>query len=218
MTSPAETPDAPATEGRVARRQRRVREALVGAARDIMSEKGIDGATMLEIAERADVGAGTVYNYFRSKEDLAIAVLEEMMHDLALRIEQVTDTFDDPAQVYAFGVRIVLETATRDLRWRQLLNRSEVLADAAWRRMGPFAIRDLRLATRAGRFSCADPELVWRMATHVIVGVSLGVTTGTLAEDCLEETVVGLLCMTGIGRAAAAELAARPRPELAPGR
>lgn len=208
----------PPAEGRVARRQRRVRDALIGAARDIMSEKGIDGATMLEIAERADVGAGTVYNYFRSKDELAVAVLEEMMHDLSVRIEQVTDTFDDPAQVYAFGVRTVLETATQDQRWRQLLNRSEVLADAAWRRMGPFAIRDLRRATEAGRFFCTDPDLVWRMATHVIVGISLTITEGKLPADSISETVVRLLCMTGIGKEAAEELAARPRPKLAPGR
>ena len=79
-------PNAQPTEGRVARRQRRNRTALIEAAREIMSEKGVDSATMLEIAERADVGAGTVYNYFKSKDELAIAVLEDLMHDLALRI------------------------------------------------------------------------------------------------------------------------------------
>lgn len=215
MPHPADSAADLPTEGRVARRQRRVREALLAAARQIMSEKGVDGTTMLEIAERADVGAGTVYNYFKSKDELAVAVLEEMMSDLALRIEKVTDTFDDPAQVYAYGVRTVLENATRDLRWRQLLHRSEVLADATYRRMGPFAIRDLRRATEAGRFACADPELVWRMATHAIVGVSLAITSGALPEDRIHETVVRLLCMTGIGAAAAGELAARPRPALA---
>lgn len=208
----------PQPEGRVARRQRRVREALIEAARIIMSEKGVDGATMLEIAERADVGAGTVYNYFKSKDELAVAVLEEMMFDLAQRIEKVTNTFDDPAQVYAFGVRTVLENATRDIRWRQLLNRSEVLADATYRRMGPFAIRDLQQATAAGRFFCTDAELVWKMATHAIVGVSLAITTGELTEDKIHEAVVRLLCMTGIGRDAAEDLAARPRPALAPER
>lgn len=206
----------PQTEGRVARRQRRNRDALIAAACGIMTEKGVEAATMLEIAEAADVGAGTVYNYFKSKDDLAIAVLETLMHELGLRIEEVTDTFDDPAQVYAFGVRTVLENATRDLRWRQLLHRSEVLADATYRRMGPFAIRDLRLATEAGRFFCTDPELVWRMATHAIVGVSLAITSGALPEDRISEAVVRLLCMTGIGAEAAGELAARPRPALAP--
>jgi AcrR family transcriptional regulator len=205
-------------EGRVARRQRRNREALIQAARQIMSEKGVDGATMLEIAEAADVGAGTVYNYFKSKDELAIAVLEEMMHDLAQRIEKVTDTFDDPAQVYAYGIRMVLETATQDVRWAQLLNRSEVIADATFRRMGPFAIRDMQNATAAGRFHVRDAELLWRLATHAIVGVSLAITTGKLPASTIEETVVGLLCMTGMGDAGAREIAGRPRPALGPER
>lgn len=206
------------TEGRVARRQRRNREALVAAARIVMSEKGVDGATMLEIAEMADVGAGTVYNYFKSKDELAIAVLEEMMHDLALRIERASGGFEDPAQVYAFGIRTVLETATRDARWKQLLNRSEVIADAIFRRMGPFAIRDLRTASAAGRFHVTDAELVWKLATHAIVGASLAITGGELPESIMDETVIRLLCMTGIGATAAGELAARPRPGLEPER
>lgn len=203
-------------EGRVARRQRRNRAALISSARVVMSEKGVDGATMLEIAERADVGAGTVYNYFKSKDELAIAVLEEMMSDLALRIETVTNTFDDPGQVYAFGIRKVLETATQDVRWKQLLNRSEVIADATFRRMGPFAIRDLRNATAAGRFHVRDPELVWRLTTHAIVGVSLAITNGQLPTSAIDEAVVNLLCMTGIGEPEARELASRLRPSLAP--
>lgn len=208
------TPDQP--EGRVARRQRRNRDALIQAARVVMSEKGVDGATMLEIAEAADVGAGTVYNYFKSKDELAIAVLEEMMHALAQRIEKVTNTFDDPAQVYAFGIRTVLENATQDMRWKQLLNRSEVIADATFRRMGPFAIRDLQKATAAGRFHVKDAELVWRLATHAIVGISLAITTGQLPASAIDETVVALLCMTGITDASARDLANRPRPALEP--
>ena len=202
--------------GRVAKRQRRNREALIRAARVVMTEKGIDAATMLEIAERADVGAGTVYSYFKSKDELAVAVLEAMMHDLAQRIVRATDAFADPAQIYAFGVRTVLETATQDVRWQQLLNRPEVIADAMFRRMGPFAIRDLRLATQAGRFQATDAELVWRLATHAIVGISLAITDGNLPHSALDETVVRLLCMTGIGADAALELAQRPRPALDP--
>ena len=202
------------TAGRVARRQARNRAALVDAARRIMSQKGIDAATMADIAELADVGAGTVYNYFKSKEDLAVAVLEDLMLDLAHQIEQVTNTFDDPGQVYAFGVRTVMDTATGDLRWRQLLNRSEVMANAMFRQMGPFAIRDLETATRAGRFKVDDAVLTWKMATHAMVGVALSVTNGDLAASVIDECVVRLLCMTGIGRADAVDLAHRDRPAL----
>lgn len=201
-------------EGRVARRQRRNRRALVDAARRIMSQKGIDGSTMLEIAERADVGAGTVYNYFKSKEELAIAVLEELMHELALKIETVTDTFDDPAQVYAFGIRTVIDTATGDLRWQHLLPRPEIVANAMFHQMGPFAIRDLEIATDAGRFKVDNASLTWKMATFAIVGVALSVVNDECPEFTIDETVVRLLCMTGIGREEAIELAGRPRPAL----
>lgn len=204
----------PKTEGRVARRQKRNRRALLDAARRIMSEKGIDAATMLEIAEQADVGAGTVYNYFKSKEDLAIEVLEELMLELARKIEKVTNEFEDPAQVYAFGIRTVIETAIHDVRWRQLLYRSEVIANATFKQMGPFAIRDLENATAAGRFKVSDAHLLWKMTCHGIVGIALAATQDKLSSNVIDETVTMLLCMTGIGREEAVELASRERPNL----
>lgn len=203
--------------GRVARRRQRYLQALIRAGRDVMGEKGIDAATMSEIAERADIGAGTVYTFFKSKDELAIAVLESLMTDLGNRIEMVTNTFDDPAQVYAFGVRNLIETCITDLRWRQLLTRSEVMAGAMFRQMGPFATRDLRNATRAGRFNIDDADLVWRMANHAIMGIALAITSGEMPASKVEDCVVRILCMNGISLDEARDLAARPRPALPPG-
>ena len=141
------------------RRKRRNRDALIEAADKVMTEKGIDAATMLEIAELADVGAGTIYNYFNSKDDLAVSVMERAMHRSADEFEAVTNTFSDPAQVYAFGVRNVMKAATTDRRWRWLLMRSEVIAGAMYSVMGPYAIRDIRRACKAGRYSVEDPRI-----------------------------------------------------------
>lgn len=200
--------------GRVARRREKNLKALISAGQAVMGEKGIDAATMHEIADMADVAAGTIYTYFKSKDELAIAVLEQLMRELALKIERVTDTFDDPAQVYAFGIRTVIETATTDLRWRQLLSRAEVIANAMFDQMGPFAIRDLENATAAGRFKVDSAPLTWKMATFAIVGVALSVVNNECPEFTIDETVVRLLCMTGIGREEAIEIAGRPRPAL----
>ncbi|UIJ83196.1 TetR/AcrR family transcriptional regulator [Rhizobium leguminosarum] len=203
-------------KSRVALRQERNREALVAAGYRVISEKGIDAATMQEIAQLADVGAGTVYSYFKSKDDLAVSVMERVMHNLALRIEEVTNTFSDPAQVYAFGVRTVIEQTTSDIRWKQLLNRPEVIAEAMFRCMGPFATRDLENATKAGRFKVPDAQLTWKMASYAIVGVGVAVNNDLLPPSILDETVIRLLCMTGIGEAEAIDLAGRPRPALPP--
>jgi len=196
------------------RRKQRNRQALIDAGHHVMSKKGIDAATMVEIAERADVGAGTVYNYFTSKNELAMCVMEQVMDRLAQRIEAVTDTFPDPAQVYAFGIRNVMMAATTDHRWKWLLRRAEVIADAMYRVFGPYAIRDIRNAVSAGRYSVDDPDLAWRLASYAIVGFSLAVCDQKVPPEQVDEVVVNLLGMVGVSRREAWEIARRPCPEL----
>jgi len=58
-------------------------EAILGAARTTFAEKGYEGATVDEIAERAGVGKGTVYNHIDGgKAGLFAAVLGEHFDDL----------------------------------------------------------------------------------------------------------------------------------------
>jgi AcrR family transcriptional regulator len=201
-------------ESRRDRRKKRNRQALIDAGVRVMAEKGIDAATMVEIAERADVGAGTAYGYFASKDDLAVSVMEQVMERLAQRIEAVTDTFTDPGQVYAFGVRQVMLAATTDQRWRWLLRRSEVIAEAMYRVMGPYAIRDLRNAVAAGRYRVEDPDLAWRMGAYAIVGFSLAVCDRKVPPERIDDAVVDLLGMVGVPRDEAWEIARRSTPEL----
>ncbi len=205
---------AQSVETRSERRKRRNRQALIEAGYRVMASKGIDAATMSEIAEFADVGAGTVYNYFTSKDELAMCVMEEVMERLAQRIEAVTNSFSDPAEVYAYGIRNVMKAATTDQRWRWLLRRSEVIAGAMYRVMGPYAIRDIRSAVAAGRYRVEDADLAWRQATHAIVGFSLAVCDKNVLPSKMDEAVVNLLGMVGVNRAEAWEIAKRPCPEL----
>ena len=149
-----------------------------------MTKKGIDAATMSEITELADVSV--MYNYFASKDELATCIMEQVMDRLSQRIEAVTNSFTDPAQVYAFGIRNVMIAATTDERWRWLLRRSEIIAGAMYRVMGPYAIRAIRDAVLAGRYRVEDPELAWRQATHAIVGFSLAVCDKSILPEKID--------------------------------
>ncbi len=59
----------------------RMREQATGAilrsALELFTEKGFHAATIAEIAARAGVAKGLIYNYFRSKDDLLLAIVEE---------------------------------------------------------------------------------------------------------------------------------------------
>lgn len=55
------------------------RERIIAAAGRFFGEKGYHNTTTAEIAEAAGVAAGTIYIYFRSKEELLVAVFEEFL-------------------------------------------------------------------------------------------------------------------------------------------
>lgn len=50
-------------------------EEILDAARQVFSERGFAKAKLDEIAEVAELGKGTIYNYFRSKEELFVRVI-----------------------------------------------------------------------------------------------------------------------------------------------
>ena len=58
------------------KRQEEKREAIIRAAAGVFARQGYFGARMADVAESAGIGKGTVYEYFRSKEDLFFAVFE----------------------------------------------------------------------------------------------------------------------------------------------
>src|SRR5207247_3565273 len=52
------------------------RERLVGAATQLLHQQGIERTTLADIAKAADVPAGNVYYYFKTKDDVIAAVIE----------------------------------------------------------------------------------------------------------------------------------------------
>src|SRR5579862_5502964 len=55
------------------------RDALLRAAIDVFAERGYFNAQVADVARAAGVAAGTVYLYFRSKDDLLVSIFERSM-------------------------------------------------------------------------------------------------------------------------------------------
>ena len=64
------------------------RELILRCAKEVFLEKGLKRATMDEIAQRAELGKGTLYSYFRTKEELYVTVMSEGLQILFDRIEE----------------------------------------------------------------------------------------------------------------------------------
>jgi AcrR family transcriptional regulator len=69
------------------------RDAILQAAEDVFAERGFHTARIQDIAERAGIGVGTVYNHFDQKDDVLTALLIERGD--AMKLEFATRA-DDP--------------------------------------------------------------------------------------------------------------------------
>ena len=196
------------------RKQQRNREALIDAAYYLMSRDGPDAVTMLQISEHADFGAGTVYNYFSSKDDLAVAVMDIAYLRLAERIHQVTEKFDDPVDSYVYSIRATMITAASSKLWTRLLSRSVAAAEVMVRVMGPLMVPDLKKVRGTGIVKIDNPELTWQLMTHAIIGFGIEVRQNSISMYTLDQSLVILLGMAGLEHDLAVKKAAKSWPPL----
>lgn len=66
-----------------------IRGAILEAAETVFGERGFAGARMVEVAERAGVAAGTLYNYYDSKESLFRALIEHRAEEFMGGLEAI---------------------------------------------------------------------------------------------------------------------------------
>lgn len=84
------------------------KEEVVLAAIEVFKEKGIDNSKMTDIADKAEIGVATVYRYFNTKFDLAIAAATTLWKD---EISILYSKFYEPTFMELTGahrVRLIL--------------------------------------------------------------------------------------------------------------
>ena len=72
------------------------RQDILGAARAVLIEKGYHRVLLDDVARRAGIAKGTLYLYFRDKEDLFARVLEDVLNRLEERIEAAEERPEIP--------------------------------------------------------------------------------------------------------------------------
>ncbi len=74
------------------------RSRIIEAAVEVFAEKGFRAARVSDIARSAGVADGTIYLYFKNKEDLLLVIFEEKMEDLLLNLQASLHGIDDPVE------------------------------------------------------------------------------------------------------------------------
>lgn len=200
---------------RLERRKARTRAALVTAAQSFIAAGKLN-APILEITQAADVGMGSFYNHFQSREELFQAAIEEALDRHGAALDLLCENLDDPAQVFAQSFRLTGRLHRRNPTLSKVLLSNGLALIRSDRGLAPRASRDIEAATRAGRFQVQDVEL----AMTIVAGAAI--CLGQLLHDqadrddaaATDQVTEDLLRMFGLPTAEAHEICQRPLPPL----
>jgi TetR/AcrR family fatty acid metabolism transcriptional regulator len=107
-----------AARGRASARRRAERgdkrDLILRAAIDTFAARGFFQAQVADVARAAGVAAGTVYLYFRSKDDLLISIFERTMREAIAEGRAALEGVADPRERLARVARLHLERLGRD--------------------------------------------------------------------------------------------------------
>jgi len=216
-------------ETRGVRRKRETRTRLLEAAMTLMAQRGMEAVAINEITEAADVGFGSFYNHFESKEAIYATLVDTVFEAFANALDSITRGLSDPAEVIAVSVRYTLLRAREDSIWGQFLIREGFSARAMSRGLGQRLLRDMERGIHEKRFVVADPFIGFLSVGGTILSTIAAelnfVAPGAPASDTLaelgfsgenfsERTAAVLLQTLGIKRAEAEKIAKRPLPAL----
>src|SRR5512140_112280 len=199
---------------RLDRRKARTRQALIDAAVRLIAEGRGDRASIQEITEEADIGFGSFYNHFDSKEQL-FQTASEVLERWGQLIDRASAGITDPAELFAVGTRI-----TGRLGWTHP-EIAGFLAGAGLDvldipiGLAPRALRDIEAGKAAGRFTVSDAEIALSAAAGGMLGLfrMRQRHPERVTETTVDQLAEADLRMLGVPAGEAARLAALPLPD-----
>jgi len=155
---------------------RRNRDAVVAAAKELFADEGLD-AQMPDIAKAANVGVGTVYRHFRTKDELIAALATERFERFAEKAREALEAAD-PWQGLADFIRFAVRIQADDRGLCEVMgSRPEVMGEAA-EAAGLPELSD-QLVKRAQRSGDLRRDLTWEDIPLIACGLG-GVTQATM--------------------------------------
>jgi AcrR family transcriptional regulator len=208
--------DEPAPVGRRDRRKAEARQRLMSAAREAIAQTGIHSLRIGDVTARADLGFGTFYSYFASKETLIEALVAEALETLATTIGSAAQAVADPAEGAATAYRRFLRFGGDERELAGIL----VALDAADQRfedaVRPWALNTLVRGQESGRFTIPDIELCLTTVAASALAAIRAILDGRISPGVEMECAGAemMLRSFGVGSKEAARIARIDVPDL----
>ncbi|MDY3268255.1 MAG: TetR/AcrR family transcriptional regulator [Phocaeicola sp.] len=174
----------------------KTRAKLVDVARQLFAKKGVEDTTMNDIAQASKKGRRTLYTYFKSKEEIYMAVVESEVEMLSERLEAVASKNISPEKKILELIITHLET-TKTIVYRNGTLRADFFRDI-WRveaERKHFDAREMVLFRKilyegkeSGVFDIDDVEITASILHFCLKGIEVPFIRGQIADDLDDET------------------------------
>lgn len=195
-------------------KRERTHAQLLDAALRVIARKDAAALTLLELAQEASVANGTVYNYFRTREEIVEAVALRLADELSEEQSRMFADVDEGAARLTLGVRNFVLRAAEDRAWGLVFLRVSAAAARFGHAVTRKTLGNLRRGSRAGTFRYPSEAA----ALDLVFGTTLaGMRTvvdgraGTGHDRAIAHTVLRGL---GVTPAEAERLVSLPFPRL----
>lgn len=207
-------PDAPM--GRRDRRKAEAKRRLLSAARQAIAQSGIASVRISDVTALADLGFGTFYSYFESKEALVDAVVKEVLSGLGSTIGGAALEFDDPTEAASASYRRFLRFGRDEPQLAKIIVELDRANDVFEDAVRPWAREILERGQELGRFDIPNVELCLTSVAASALATIRGILSGHIEPGPATESSGAemMLRAFGVDPAAARRLAYRELPAL----
>lgn len=181
----------------------------------IYARQGAAELALNQLAEEAGVSNGTVYNYFRSKEDVLDAVGIALAEALSVEVTALSRDLTSGAERIAVGVRSFVLHAIDDPQWASALVSVAHYAEGMRSLLAVNVCSDLQLGTSQGDLHYENKGLAMMMVVAMTTGAMQTLAGGKVSPDCDCMVAEMVLLALGLDRAKARAFAFGAMPEPA---
>ncbi len=168
----------------------KTRKLLVDVARNVFAKKGLDDTTMNDIALASGKGRRTLYTYFKNREEIYYAVIEEELDRMSDRMREVAAKNINPEdrllQLIYTHLSLVRETVNRNGNLRAEFFRDIWLVEKVRKHFDQterdLLARILMEGIRNGQFDVMDVRLAVDIIHYCTKGLEVPYIFGRLGE------------------------------------
>jgi AcrR family transcriptional regulator len=185
---------------RQARRRQQTRSALMSAGQQLFAARSVDGVSIDEIVEAADVAKGSFYNHFVDKGELASAIFELIQGDCEFHIMTANRDIPDPAQRMVRALCVMLRYALNHPERLQAMISLSARKTVAQSPLNAGLSADITDGLAKGRMGGVDLEVGVIVVLGVInVATRHLLTSGTATPTIAYASAVGAALLRALG-------------------